>query len=49
MGGPRVLVIGGQFSGMLVAKDLKWQFDVTIVDAKEFFEYTPGKILTFDC
>merc|ERR1712176_114203 len=45
MGGknkPKVLIIGGQFAGNFTARDLKKHFDVTIVDAKEFFEYTPG-------
>jgi NADH dehydrogenase FAD-containing subunit len=46
-GNRRVLIIGGGFSGMLAAKDLKWAFDVTIVDAKEFFEYTPGILRAF--
>ncbi|CAD7923099.1 unnamed protein product [Amoebophrya sp. A25] len=38
----RVLVIGGGFSGLLVARDLNKHYEVTVVDAKEFFEYTPG-------
>lgn len=38
----RVLIIGGQFSGTFVGRELKKRFHVTIVDAKEFFEYTPG-------
>lgn len=38
----RVLVIGGGFSGLLIARDLAKKYDVTVVDAKEFFEYTPG-------
>lgn len=44
MGGDkaRVLVIGAGFSGLLAARDLAKKFDVTVVDAKEFFEYTPG-------
>jgi len=46
-GNRRVLIVGGGFSGMLAAKDLKWSFDVTIVDAKEFFEYTPGILRAF--
>jgi hypothetical protein len=37
-----VLIVGGQFSGLFCASDLKKHFHVTIVDAKEFFEYTPG-------
>jgi len=38
----KVLCIGGQFTGLFCARDLKKHFHVTIVDAKEFFEYTPG-------
>jgi len=38
----KVLVIGGGFSGLLCARDLHKHFNVTVVDAKEFFEYTPG-------
>jgi len=38
----KVLIVGGQFSGLFCARDLKKHFHVTIVDAKEFFEYTPG-------
>jgi len=38
----RLLVIGGGFSGLVIARDLKDRFHVTVVDAKEYFEYTPG-------
>jgi len=38
----KVLIIGGQFAGNFTARDLKKHFHVTVVDAKEFFEYTPG-------
>eukprot|EP00397_Hematodinium_sp_SG-2012_P021623 GEMP01022350.1.p1 GENE.GEMP01022350.1~~GEMP01022350.1.p1 ORF type:complete len:459 (+),score=103.00 GEMP01022350.1:146-1522(+) len=49
MGGDRrrVLIIGGGFSGLFTARDLKNKFDVTVVDAKEFFEYTPGILRAF--
>jgi hypothetical protein len=43
----RALVIGGQFSGNFTARDLKKHFHVTVVDAKEFFEYTPGVLRAF--
>merc|ERR1719298_188617 len=43
----RVLVIGGSFAGLCVARDLKNHFLVTIVDAKEFFEYTPGVLRAY--
>eukprot|EP00428_Durinskia_dybowskii_P025811 CAMPEP_0170232054 /NCGR_PEP_ID=MMETSP0116_2-20130129/15766_1 /TAXON_ID=400756 /ORGANISM="Durinskia baltica, Strain CSIRO CS-38" /LENGTH=392 /DNA_ID=CAMNT_0010482835 /DNA_START=77 /DNA_END=1252 /DNA_ORIENTATION=- len=39
---PRALIIGGQFSGTFCARDLKHHFHVTIIDCKEYFEYTPG-------
>ena len=38
----RVLLIGGQFAGNFCARELKKQFYVTVVDCKEYFEYTPG-------
>eukprot|EP00406_Dinophysis_acuminata_P056190 CAMPEP_0179306330 /NCGR_PEP_ID=MMETSP0797-20121207/50075_1 /TAXON_ID=47934 /ORGANISM="Dinophysis acuminata, Strain DAEP01" /LENGTH=52 /DNA_ID=CAMNT_0021015989 /DNA_START=75 /DNA_END=229 /DNA_ORIENTATION=+ len=45
--GPRALVIGGQFSGIFTATDLKHNFRVTVVDAKEYFEYTPGVLRAY--
>ncbi|CAE8714351.1 unnamed protein product [Polarella glacialis] len=44
---PRVLIIGGQFSGTFCARELKKKFNVTVVDAKEYFEYTPGVLRAF--
>merc|ERR1712137_1262418 len=38
----RVLIVGGSFAGLCVGRDMKSRFHVTIVDAKEYFEYTPG-------
>jgi len=38
----RVLIVGAGFSGLMAARHLKGRFKVTIVDAKEYFEYTPG-------
>merc|ERR1712039_1057733 len=43
----RVLVIGGSFAGLCVARDLREHFLVTIVDCKEFFEYTPGVLRAY--
>lgn len=43
----RVLVIGGSFAGLCVARDLRDFFLVTIVDAKEYFEYTPGVLRAY--
>ncbi|KAF4684419.1 hypothetical protein FOZ60_007888 [Perkinsus olseni] len=39
---PRVLIIGGGFGGMCAAEQLCREFDVTLVDTKEYFEFTPG-------
>lgn len=38
----KLLVVGGQFAGTFAAREMRKAFDVTVVDAKEFFEYTPG-------
>lgn len=38
----KVVIIGGGFAGSLVAKRLENRFDVTLVDKKDYFEYTPG-------
>lgn len=43
----RVLIIGGSFAGLCAARDLATHFLVTIVDCKEFFEYTPGVLRCF--
>jgi hypothetical protein len=44
---PKALIIGAQFTGTFCARDMKSKFDVTVVDAKEFFEYTPGVLRAF--
>ena len=38
----RVLIIGGGFAGLQVVKDLAKKCEVTVVDVRDFFEYTPG-------
>mmetsp|Transcript_12088 Transcript_12088/g.21793 ORF Transcript_12088/g.21793 Transcript_12088/m.21793 type:complete len:472 (+) Transcript_12088:67-1482(+) len=43
----RVLVIGGSFAGLCCARDLTYHYLVTIVDAKEYFEYTPGVLRAY--
>jgi len=43
----RVLIIGGGFSGLVAARDLAGRFNVTVIDAKEFFEYTPGVLRAY--
>ena len=42
-----VLVIGGGFAGFVVARHMRKHFDVTLIDAKEYFEYTPGILRAF--
>ena len=39
---PSVVVVGGSFAGLRVQRELGDDFDVTVVDLKEYFEYTPG-------
>lgn len=38
----RVLIIGGGPTGLLCADRLRHHFEVTVVDSKEYFEFTPG-------
>lgn len=38
----RVIVIGGGFAGMQVVRDLSRRCEVTLIDVRDFFEYTPG-------
>ena len=36
------MIVGGSFSGLRAQRELSDGFDVTVVDTKEYFEYTPG-------
>eukprot|EP00927_Polykrikos_kofoidii_P079180 TRINITY_DN7596_c0_g1_i1.p1 TRINITY_DN7596_c0_g1~~TRINITY_DN7596_c0_g1_i1.p1 ORF type:complete len:476 (-),score=82.38 TRINITY_DN7596_c0_g1_i1:80-1507(-) len=38
----RVVIVGSQFTGLFAARELRRRFHVTVVDAKDYFEYTPG-------
>tara|TARA_Y100000034_G_scaffold137001_1_gene218235 strand:+ start:9065 stop:10108 length:1044 start_codon:yes stop_codon:yes gene_type:complete len=38
----RVVIIGGGFAGSTVAMKLQSDFNVTLIDDKDYFEYTPG-------
>ena len=38
----RLVIIGGGFSGSYIAKKLQYKFNITLIDPKEFFEFTPG-------
>jgi apoptosis-inducing factor 2 len=40
----RVVVIGGGFAGAFVAKNLQNKFEVTLIDSKDYFEFTPSVI-----
>lgn len=42
----KVVIIGGGFAGSLVAKKLEKHFDVTLIDTKNYFEFTPGVLRT---
>lgn len=38
----KLVVIGGGFAGSIIAKELQGNFDVTLIDTKDFFEFTPS-------
>jgi NADH dehydrogenase FAD-containing subunit len=38
----KVVIIGGGFAGSHAAKHLEKKFDVTLIDTKNYFEFTPG-------
>lgn len=38
----KVVVVGGGFVGSLVAKNLEKHMDVTLIDNKDYFEFTPS-------
>ena len=40
------MMVGGRRIGT-TARELKKRFHVTVVDAKEFFEYTPGVLRAY--
>jgi apoptosis-inducing factor 2 len=42
----KVVVIGGGFAGSSVAQQLEKKFDVTLIDTKGYFEFTPGILRT---
>ena len=42
----RVVVIGGGFAGAHAAEHLENDFDVTLIDTKDYFEYTPSILRT---
>ncbi len=42
----RVVIIGGGFAGATLARSLEHDFDVTLVDTKDYFEFTPSILRT---
>lgn len=42
----KIIVIGGGFAGSLAAQKLEKEYDVTLIDSKDYFEYTPGILRT---
>lgn len=38
----KIVIIGGGFAGSYCAKNLEKDFDVTLIDTKNFFEFTPS-------
>lgn len=42
----KLVVIGGGFAGSYIAKKLQNKFEVTLIDTKDYFEFTPGILRT---
>tara|TARA_Y100000310_G_scaffold70474_1_gene66159 strand:+ start:18776 stop:19813 length:1038 start_codon:yes stop_codon:yes gene_type:complete len=42
----RVVIVGGGFAGSKIAKKLENSFDVTLIDNKDYFEFTPSVLRT---
>ncbi len=42
----RIVIIGGGFAGLTVARNLEGNFDVTLIDYNDYFEFTPGILRT---
>jgi len=42
----RVVIIGGGFAGSTAARKLENDFNVTLIDTKEYFEFTPSVLRT---
>ena len=44
---PSVVIVGASFAGLWAQRCLSNRFDVTLVDVKDYFEYTPGALRLF--
>lgn len=42
----KIVIIGGGFAGAFAARKLECRFQVTLIDEKEYFEFTPGVLRT---
>ena len=42
----KIVIIGGGFTGSLCTKKLQKDFEVTLIDTKDYFEFTPGILRT---
>jgi len=42
----KVVIIGGGFAGAVAARNLERDFDVTLIDTKDYFEFTPSILRT---
>jgi len=42
----RVIIIGGGYAGTHAAKKLQHDFDVTLMDSKDYYEFTPSRLRT---
>src|SRR3989344_6296972 len=42
----KIVIIGGGFAGSNCAIKLEKNFDVTVIDTKDYFEFTPGVLRT---
>jgi NADH dehydrogenase FAD-containing subunit len=42
-----VVIVGASFAGLACARSLRMDFKVTLVDQRDYFEYTPGILRLF--
>lgn len=42
----KIVIVGGGFAGSSIARKLESKFLVTLIDSKEYFEFTPGILRT---
>jgi len=43
----RLAIIGGGYAGTFAAVQLEHEFSTTLIDSKDYFEFTPSKLRTF--